>query len=223
MLGDKLIIKEHHTRAAGEIAEIIKPRVHASPGRYAVAVGGESGCGKSETAHELARFLGEAGFPAVIFAQDDYFVYPPRTNHEKRVEDVNWVGPGEVRLGLLDDHIALARDPNTTEIVKPLSVFNEDRLGEETVDLTGVRAVIAEGTYTNSLQNADCRVFIDRTYHDTLEAREERARDKLDDFSERVLAIEHGIIKVHRTLADIIIKKDYSVEVVSDEFFGENE
>jgi uridine kinase len=216
MLGDKLIIKEHHTRAAREVTEVIKPQVEAAPKRYAVAVGGESGCGKSETAHELARLLGEASLPAVIFAQDDYFVYPPRTNHEKRVEDVNWVGPGEVRLGLLDDHIALAKDPNVSELVKPLSVFNEDRLDEETVDLTGVRAVIAEGTYTNSLQNVDCRVFINRTYHDTLGAREERARDKLNGFSERVLAIEHRIIKVHRTLADIIIKKDYSVEIVSD-------
>ncbi len=218
MLGDKLIIKEHHTRTAGEITKVLTPRVEASPERYAVAVGGESGCGKSETAHELARLLGEAGFPAVVITQDDYFVYPPRTNHEKRLEDVNWVGPGEVKLGLLDDHIALAKDPNTTEIIKPLSVFDEDRLDEETVDLTGVRAVVAEGTYTNSLQNVDCRVFINRTYHDTLEAREDRARDKLDEFSERVLAIEHGIIKVHRTLADIIIKKDYSVEVVSDTF-----
>jgi uridine kinase len=218
MLGDKLIIKEHHTRAAGEITEVLTPRIEASVERYAVAVGGESGCGKSETAHELARLLGEAGFPAVVVAQDDYFVYPPRTNHEKRLEDVNWVGPSEVKLGLLDDHIALAKDPNVGELVKPLSIFDEDRLDEETVDLTGVRAVIAEGTYTNSLQNVDCRVFIDRTYHDTLEAREERARDELSEFSERVLAIEHGIIKVHRTLADIIIKKDYSVEVVSDRF-----
>jgi uridine kinase len=218
MLGDKLIIKKQHTRAASEIAEIIKIHVGTASGRYAVAVGGESGCGKSETAQELARFLDKAGFPAVIFAQDDYFVYPPRTNHEKRLEDIDWVGPGEVKLGLLDDHIALAKDPNTPKIIKPLSVFGEDRLDEETVNLNGVRAVVAEGTYTNSLQNVDCRVFIDRTYHDTLEAREERARDKLDDFSERILAIEHEIIKVHRTLADIIIKKDYSVEVVSDRF-----
>jgi uridine kinase len=218
MLGDKLIIKEYHTQAARKITEILTPRVEASAERYAVAVGGESGCGKSETAHELARLLGEAGFGAVVFAQDDYFVYPPRTNHEKRLEDINWVGPSEVNLGLLDDHIALAKDPNVSELVKPLSIFDEDRLDEETVDLTGIRAVIAEGTYTNSLQNVDCRVFIDRIYHDTLEAREERARDGLDEFSERVLAIEHGIIKVHRTLADIIIKKDYSVEVVSSTF-----
>jgi uridine kinase len=77
--------------------------------------------------------------------------------------------------------------------------------------------VIAEGTYTSLLNNADIRVFIDRNYNDTRAHRVKRVRDEseLDEFVERVLKIEHQIISSHKARADYIIKRDYDVQSVN--------
>ncbi len=124
------------------------------------------------------------------------------------------MGPGEVRLELLDEHLARARDPIVDELEKPLSLFEEDKLSRETVPLAGVKLIIAEGTYTTSLENVDRRVFIDRDFEATREARAERGRDVLDDFSERILAREQGFISKLKDKADVIINDDYSVTAV---------
>ena len=214
MRGDILKIKPHHTAAARAVYDLLTREIENAPGRFVVALGGESGSGKSETAAELARLAGEDGVKAIVIQQDDYFTLPPKTNHRKRLEDFAWVGPGEVRLELLDEHLARARDPIVDELEKPLSLFEEDKLSRETVPLAGVKLIIAEGTYTTSLENVDRRVFIDRDFEATREARAERGRDVLDDFSERILAREQGFISKLKDKADVIINDDYSVTAV---------
>jgi len=215
MKGDVLKIKPHHTAAARAVYDLIRDDVKSAPGRFVAAVGGESGSGKSETAAELARLAGEDGAPALVLQQDDYFVLPPKTNARKRREDFAWVGPGEVRLSLLDEHLGLARDPAVVEIEKPLSLFDEDELAAEVVSLADIKLVVVEGTYTTSLANVDRRVFIDRDYRATAEARAERGREGQDDFLERVLAREHEFIAPLKGRADIIINADYAVTAVS--------
>ena len=76
-----------------------------------------------------------------------------------------------------------------------------------------MKAVIVEGTYVTLLENVARRVFIDRTHVDTKEARKERAREEQDEYLSRILLIEHGIIAPHKAKADIIITRDYKVEV----------
>ena len=48
MRGDKLVIKEHHVRAAGQVAEVVLPEIKQTEGRYAITIAGESGSGKSD-------------------------------------------------------------------------------------------------------------------------------------------------------------------------------
>jgi uridine kinase len=214
MRGDILKIKPHHTAAARAVYDLLAAEIETAPGRFVVALGGESGSGKSETAAELARFAGDDGVKAIVIQQDDYFILPPKTNHRKRLEDFAWVGPGEVRLELLGEHLGRARDANAKELAKPLSLFEEDKLTRETVPLAGVKLIIVEGTYTTCLENVDRRVFIDRDFEETREARAERGRDVLDDFSERILAREHEFISKLKDEADVIINEDYSVTAV---------
>jgi uridine kinase len=214
MRGDILKIKPHHTAAARAVYDLLAAEIENAPGRFVVAIGGESGSGKSETAAELARLAGDDGVKAIVIQQDDYFLLPPKTNHRKRLEDFAWVGPGEVRLGLLDEHLGRARDASVNELEKPLSLFEEDKLTTETVPLRGVKLIIVEGTYATSLANVDRRVFIDRDFEATREARAERGRDVLDDFSEGILGREHGFISKLKEEADIIINKDYSATAV---------
>jgi uridine kinase len=211
--GDVIIVEDHHRSAAAAIRDHLlrelRERVRAST----VSIAGESGSGKSEMGQALREALDGEGLATVVFGQDDYFVYPPRTNDAARRRDVSWVGPQEVRLALLDEHLAAVRDGATT-LVKPLVEYAEDRIVEETLTLEGVRVAIAEGTYTSLLENLDRRIFIARSRVETLDARKRRARERFDPFIEEVLEIEHGIISQHRALADIVITRDYDVEFV---------
>jgi uridine kinase len=214
MRGDRILIEVHHYRAAREIVRRILPQVNACERCCALTVAGEAGSGKSETALGLAEVFEEKGLSCVIFQQDDYFVHPPLTNEATRRKDISWVGPQEVRLDLLDQHIMAAKT-GVNAITKPLIHYQEDCITEETVDLAEARVVIAEGTYTSLLQNVDLRVFIARDWQDTYEARIKRGRDLLDEFNQEVMKIEHGIISRHKAIADIVIQRDFKVEFVT--------
>lgn len=212
MIGDKLKIQPHHTRAANEIFRAVKKSLGTGPVTFTVA--GQSGAGKSEIAEELAKSLGDAGYKTIVFQQDDYFFYPPRTNHHRRLDDIGWVGTKEVNLKLLDEHMGAFKDSKVQLLEKPLVIFEEDRITTEKVDLSPFKVMIVEGTYTTLLKNADYRVFIDRDYHDTRRHREERGRDVVDSFSDQVLKIEDGIISKHKSLASFVVRKDFTVEIV---------
>jgi uridine kinase len=212
MIGDKVYTQPHHTRAAKQIFEAIGAQLID---RATVTVAGQSGAGKSEIADELAKLVDGAGRKAIVFQQDDYFFYPPKTNYNMRLKDIGWVGTQEVDLKLLDEHLATFRRGDSLVIEKPLVIFEEDRRITEKVDLSPFDVLIAEGTYTTALKNAQHRIFIDRDYYDTKEHRLERGRDKIDEFSEKVLKIEDKIISKHKEFATIIVNKDYTVDVVA--------
>lgn len=78
MKGDVIVVGDDLRRAGAVIADRILPAITARPGRYAIAVAGESGSGKSAAAQSLAEALDERGVRTTIFQQDDYFIYPPQ-------------------------------------------------------------------------------------------------------------------------------------------------
>jgi len=211
MKGDVVIVDVHHRRAAKEIVGHLLVEARSRPRRTTLTVAGESGSGKSETAEALREELDSNGVPTAVLGQDDYFVLPPKSNDAARRRDIGWVGPAEVRLDLLDSHLAAAR-AGASEIVKPLVIYAEDTIVEETLTLDGIQAVIAEGTYTTLLEAVDTRIFIARNRLETMEARMRRGREKFDPFIEEVLKIEHAVISAHRARADIVITRDYEVE-----------
>ena len=207
MIGDRVVPKPYHTRAAEQIVQLLGDSFATD--RPVLTVAGESGSGKSEIAVELQRLYKERGRSMYIFGQDDYFVYPPKTNDSMRRKDIAHVGTGEVKLTLLDEHMTAFKQ-SSSELEKPLVNYDEDNVGRETIDATQFDMAVAEGTYTSLLDNADFRIFIDRTYEDTRADRIARKRDEIDDFSDKILKIEHEIISKHRSRADIIVNNDYS-------------
>lgn len=210
MKGDSIIVEAHHVKAAQGAATIMLPEIKKMKGKYTISVAGESGSGKSEIATALADELRAQGISSVIFQQDDYFVYPPKTNDASRRKDISWVGPQEVKLDLLDQHLRDFID-GKDYISKPLVSYEKDSVQDETFEVGNAAVAIAEGTYTTLLQNVYCRIFIDRDYRDTRKHREKRIRhaSELDPFIDKVLAIEHGIISEHKAKASIIVNKDY--------------
>jgi uridine kinase len=129
------------------------------------------------------------------------------------VADIGWVGTNEVRLDLLDEHLAAAT-AGEESITKPLVLYADDVVTTETMSLRDLDVVIAEGTYTTLLDNVDTRIFIARNRLETMAARRRRGREEMDPFIERVLEIEHEIIAPHRELADVLITRDYEVEIL---------
>ena len=205
MIGDKLVIEEHHTDRAADICELVADRPLNG---FVITVAGESGAGKSELAFEIARLLTEKGFSTDILQQDDYFVFPPKTNHEMRRRHLEQVGLYEVKLDFLDSNLRSFKR-GESPIYKPLVIFDDDRITTQEVDVSDLRVLIAEGTYTSVLGFVDFRVFINRDYHQTLEARKRRGRDKWEPFMQAVLEREHQIISRHRPLADVVIPSDF--------------
>lgn len=211
MKGDVIIVEEHHRSAAEQIVARIIDEVRAHQGRYTITVAGESGSGKSETAQALAEALEARGVRCGIYQQDDYFQLPPKSNDARRRQDIAWVGPEEVRLDLLDQHLKAALD-GEQRVVKPLVIYQDDLVTEETMELSGLEVLIAEGTYTTLLEHVCKRIFIARNRLETMAARQQRAREEMDPFIEEVLKIEHRIISAHRERAEIVISRDYEVE-----------
>ncbi|MEF8798542.1 MAG: hypothetical protein V5A79_03925 [Candidatus Bipolaricaulota bacterium] len=207
MLGDELVIEKHHTERAREIVQILEDKFEDKE-KFVVAVAGESGSGKSELASEIARISREKDFPTEILQQDDYFVFPPQTNHEMRKKNIDQVGSYEVKLDFLDSNLRSFKNRQET-IYKPLVNYDEDRITTEIKEVRKYRALIAEGTYTSILKFVDFRIFIDRDYRQTYEDRKRRGRDKMEPFVENVLKREHEIISSHKNRADLVITSDY--------------
>ncbi len=214
MRGDSIVVEPHHERAAAGVHALIQHRPTRPDGRMVITVAGESGAGKSEIGEALARLFEAEGHPTLVLQQDDYFVHPPMSNDRARRASIDWVGPGEVRLDLIEEHLQVFRAGE--RLTKPLVRYLEDRIDEVEVDLAPFEIAIVEGTYVTLLKHADVRVFITRDYHATRAHREKRRRhdSELDPFIDQVLAIEHSIISGHQELADILVHDDYSASLV---------
>ena len=208
MKGDKLIIHEGHLRAAKQICKIVFQEIMKSKNKFIITIAGESGSGKSEIAESLSQLLSEKNIKSFIFQQDDYFIYPPKTNAEMRRKNINNVGLSEVNLALLDQHLKSILQKKD-EIDKPLVIFDEDRISDEIINLNDIQVIMVEGTYTTTLQNVNKHIFIDQTYLDTRESRKKRARENQDEFLEKILKIEHKVISSHKSKADIIVTRNY--------------
>ncbi len=212
MKGDKLVIQECHIKAARGLLDLLFPQKIKTKDKFIITIAGESGSGKSEIAAVLAELLVEKrDIKSLIIQQDDYFVYPPKTNAKMRRKDIDHVGLSEVHLELLDQNLEdILKEKE--EIEKPLVIFGEDRITKEIINLKEIKTVIVEGTYTTVLENVHQHIFIDRTYIDTRESRRQRAREEQDEFLDKILEIEHKIISSHKPRADIILTATYGVE-----------
>lgn len=217
MIGDIIRIKPHHLPPAKEIFKLIEDRLRVSESVFAMTVGGESGSGKSTLSLAIEEVLKEMGYSCFIFHMDDYFKLPPKDNHDRRVENIVHVGPEEVNLELLQQHIDSCKK-GTDQLKKPLVHYRENKIREVIVEISDVDVVIAEGTYVTLLERIDCKIFMLRNYQDTYADRVKRARDPIIPFNEEVLKIEHEIVSKHKKMADILVDNEYGVMAQSEKF-----
>jgi uridine kinase len=208
---DAIVLRPEYDAFSAALTRVLLD-AHGLRGRHrpVIGVAGESGSGKSVTATALARDLTAAGLPTGVLHQDDYFVRPPRTNHDARVTDIAAVGPHEVNLARLAAHVAAFRR-GEDGVECPRVNYPADRFDACTMDFGPLAALVVEGTYVLTLDALDVRVFLEATHADTRARRQRRARDADDPFVERVLAIEHALIAPQAARADLLVARDFTI------------
>lgn len=191
------------------VAELVDQLLatHRLDGRLVIGVAGESGSGKSTAATQLAALLNARGIPTAFINQDNYFIRPPRTNHEFRLQDLDSVGPHEVQLALIGEHIAAFRAGAT--VTAPVVNYPENRFDSAMRDFAGLQVLIVEGTYALMLEGLDVRVFLEATHRDTHERRMARNRDIWEPIIDTILDIEHRLIAPQAERAHWLIDREF--------------
>ncbi len=191
---------------AGEVIALFKTK---SPCPIAVSIAGESGCGKTTLSKLLQEILASNGIKSLVLHQDEYFKLPPKQNHLARENNFDHIGPQEVRLDLIEQHILTIKTRTATSITIPVMNWETDTEEEIDINVAGIQVVIVEGTYTTLLGNLDHKIFIDTSYLDTRSNRINRNREEVTDFIERVLAKESAIIQSQKTSASVILDSNF--------------
>lgn len=202
-----------HELAASIIVPQIINRIKVKKQRTTIALAGESGCGKTETAKALVTELSRHGVNSIVLGQDNYFFLAPKDNDTMRKNSSKWLGPHkEVNMKLLDRTLSAAIKGKNTIDLSHID-YDTNIKTIEKINIQEVKVIIVEGTYTSLLKHIDTKIFIDADYNDTLKFRKLRNRgnEVNDPFVENILETEHKIIAGHKFLADFIITKDYHV------------
>lgn len=209
MLEDVLLIQDKHREAAAEIvSEILKRK---NKDKYIVAISGESGSGKSELTHVVAKELFNKGLKVKPVHIDNYYNTHPleRQKYRKERGVENVVGLGEY---LWDDINKTIDDfYNNRKSTMPcvdLVTQNIDRL---TTDFNGVEVLVVDGLYAINIDGVDLGVFIELTYHETKKAQENRGKEKTDELRFQVLEKEHQTVQSLKSKADLLVNMDYKV------------
>ena len=96
------------------------------------------------------------------------------------------------------------------DVMMPCIDLLTDQEDKLLTSFQGLRYMIIEGLYAVKAE-ADLRVFIDVTYHDTKKAQLARGKEKMNDWRLSVLKREHEVIRSLRPLADLIVTPDFDV------------
>lgn len=213
MIGDLLLVEDKHRRVGRELAARAVARVSAAQmpetlaGNFVLAIGGESGSGKSEVAHETARTLKSEGVPGKILHLDNYYRTSP-TDREpwRREHGIESVGDEEIDWEAVERHVSAFRAG--AEATLPYIDLYNDSVDHLTTSFRGIRVLIVEGLYALRAP-ADLKVFIDLTYRETKKAQTARGKEAQSDFRTLVLEREHQVVSAHRIMADLRIDREY--------------
>ena len=213
MKGDQIEINESNITAAATILDRIRPEMGQKTKPYILTIAGESGTGKTTTAHAFVHLLEQENRKALVLTLDDYFIYPPHFNDIQRKKDPSWLGPHkEIHFALLDENLRDAMNGKTS-IVKPQVNYYNNTIENIILNISQVDMIVVEGTYVSLLKNVNRKVFVLGGPEETLtnRIRRNRGNEVRDEFTENILQTEHKIIAGHRFLADFIIDLDFNV------------
>lgn len=202
-----LIAEKHQKAGEGIIEEILK----VQKPKMMVAISGESGSGKSELAHVIAKGLRKHGIMAKPLHIDNYYRIHPleRTEWRKTNGIQQVVGPGEYDWATITRNIREFKDGALS--TGPCVDLVTEQIDQLTTDYAGIDMLIIDGLYAIKVPDVDLRVFIELTYHETKKAQVVRGKEPQNEYRMQVLEKEHQEVQLLKPTADLFIGMDYEL------------
>jgi uridine kinase len=210
MLGDVLLITDKH-REAGEI--IIEHILKTKKEKMMIGISGESGSGKSELAHVIAKGLRKHGIFAKPIHIDNYYKVLPleRTEWRKKNGIENAVGYSEYDWDTIYRNIGDFKHGRRTTM--PCVDLVTEQVDQLTTDFKDVDMLIIDGLYSIKTEGLDLRIFIELTYHETKKAQVVRGKEPQNDYRMAVLEQEHKMVQALKPTAEVFITMEYGVRI----------
>lgn len=211
MLGDVLLITDKH-REAGEV--IIEHILKNKKEKMMIGISGESGSGKSELAHVIAKGMRKHGvFAKPIHIDNFYRILPlERTEWRKGHGIEKVVGYDEYDWTRI--HKVVDDFKNGRLSTMPCVDLVTEQVDQLTTDFSEVDMLIIDGLYAIKTEGLDLRVFIELTYHETKKAQVVRGKEPQNEYRMAVLEQEHKMVQALRPSAALLVTKEYTVQMV---------
>lgn len=213
MLGDVLLINDKHKYAAAKISEYI---LQHRKERMITAISGESGSGKSELAHVIAKLLRKDGIITKSIHTDNYYNTHPLERRAWRLREGigKVVGYNEYLWDVIDKNLDDFRNGRFSEM--PCVDLVTEQVDRLITNFGEVDMLLVDGLYAIKAENVDLRVFIELTYQETKEkhVKDTRGKEVMDEVRWAVLEQEHKMVQALKPLADILVTKEYEVVIV---------
>lgn len=208
MLEDVLLITEKHHQAAETILEKV---LAEKKDKYIIAISGESGSGKSELSHVVARKLKNNGIRAKVLHSDDYYkVLPLKRTPWRKEHGISSIGLEEYDWEKINRTIEDFKAGKTSEM--PCIDLVTDQVDTLITDFKDVEMLVLDGLYAMKSDGIDLRVFIELTYHETKKAQVARGKEPQNEFRMQVLQREHEVVQSLKPMAHLLVTKEYQVE-----------
>ncbi len=209
MLGDVLLItKKHLVAAEGIIKEVLKKKKT----KFIIGISGESGSGKSELAHSVAKGLKKHGIVAKPLHIDNYYRILPLERTQWRsdngIEKV--VGYDEYDWDTIYRNIDEFK--GGVKSTGPCVDLLTEQVDQLTTNYAEVDMLIIDGLYAIKTEGVDLSVFIELTYHETKKAQVVRGKEPQNEYRARVLEQEHKMVQALRPQANLLIDMEYKLQ-----------
>jgi len=210
MLGDVLLIKDHHKTAAEAILKRVLNDRKGSE-KYIIGISGESGSGKTELAHVLAKLLKDKGIRTKPIHIDNYYRIPPleRTEWRKANGIAKSVGYNEYDWEAIYRNLEEFRQGKMSQM--PCIDIVTEQVDRLITDFSEIEIIIVDGLYAIHTEGLNLGVFIELTYHETKKAQADRGKEPQNEYRWQVLEQEHKVVQSLRDHAQIFINKNYEV------------
>jgi uridine kinase len=208
MLGDILLISEKHLKAAkGIVKEVLAKKTD----KFIIGISGESGSGKSELAHAVAKGLRKHGIIAKPLHIDNYYKILPLLRTQWRTENgiEKVVGYSEYDWDTIYRNIKEFKQGVSS--TGPCVDLVTEQVDQLTTDYREVDMLIIDGLYSIKTSGIDLSIFIELTYRETKKAQAVRGKEPQNEFRSRVLEQEHKMVQALKPKADLLINMDYQL------------
>ncbi|MFH1118706.1 MAG: uridine kinase [Bacteroidota bacterium] len=209
MLNDILLLNKKHENAAQTILDKV---MEERKGKYIITISGEVETGKCEVAHMLGRLLKKQGLRVKLLHMDNYYRIAPleRTEWRKK-HGIESVGFEEYEWHVIYRNIIDFRSGEKSTF--PCVDLFTGLIDHVTTDFKDIDILIIEGLYSMKIEDANLKVFIEMTYHETMEEQRRSGKEELDEFRMLVLEREHQVVQSLKPLADFYLDFDTASEI----------